>query len=495
MLIDSLNKHFPMSYSSHLLLIVVSTIIFTENGGALNGGNRLRPQINRLLNELQSTPMDAVLYWNLVALQACGNDYDNSVVPTPDQAGPTATSRAFAIIHGAMYDAMTVFNRNFKPLFRPNGMPNTNNLNKESATNAAIMEAAYQTLLVVYPQQTPLFNAVRKQYLNQLRSNENKKRAVNVGILVGQLVAQFILARRENDGSQNSIPYTPVNNPGYHQTDPTHPNQGYLGAHWGNVQPFLLDFGAQFRPANTVGNTTASRLRYLNSIAYFNDFNEVKTFGSKTSTTRTNDQTEIGIFWAYDGAPRLGVPPRLYNQVVRVIAIQERNTLEQNAHLFALVNYAMADAGIAAWDCKYYYNLWRPVVGIRQTIGFVQGDPNWLPLGAPADNNGTNFTPGFPSYVSGHSTFGSAIFEVLRLFYGKDNIRFQFQSDEYNGQTFDSDTGTVRPARSRSYRSFSQAERENFLSRIYLGVHWRIDQKNGRVLGRQVGQFVFNKLS
>lgn len=484
-----------MNYSLHLLLIVFSTIISVANSAVTDDNKRLRPHITRLLNELQSTPMDAILYWNLVALQACGNDYDRSIVPTSDQVGPTETSRAFAIIHGAMYDAMTVFNPNFTPLFRPENLPNTSNLDKESATNAAIMEAAYQTLLVLYPQQRPIFHAVRQQYFRQLKSNGNRKRAINVGVLIGQSVAQFILANRENDGSRETVPYTPVDSPGYHQADPTHPNQGFLGAHWGNVRPFLLDSGSQFRPANVFGSTKASRRRYLSSIRYFNDFNEVKVFGSKTSTVRTSDQTEIGIFWAYDGAPRLGVPPRLYNQIVRVIAIQQRNTLQQNAHLFALVNYAMADSGIGAWDCKYYYNFWRPVVGVRQSVGFAEGDSEWLPLGAPSDNNGTNFTPGFPSYVSGHSTFGSATFEILRLFYGRNDIRFQFQSDEYNGKTFDSDTGLVRPARTRSYRSFSHAETENFLSRIYLGVHWRIDQKNGQLLGRQVGQFVFSKLS
>ena len=477
----------------HNLLIIAFTIISTTNSGTPNRRGALRSQIDSLLAELQSSPIDAVLYWNLVTLQACANDYDTSIASTPDQAGPTATSRALAIIHGAMHDAMAVFNRIFKPLFRPNRMPNMHNVHKESAVNGAIMEAAYQTLFVMYPKQQAIFDAVRKHYLRQLRMDGNRPIGINAGILVGKLISESILTKRQNDGSKVNVPFISMNRPGYHQQDPTHPNQGFLGVNWGNVQPFLLNSGSQYRPSNVVGSTPGSRQDYLNSIQYINDFNEVKTFGSKTSTVRTTDQTEIGIFWAYDGAPKLGVPPRLYNQVVRVIAIQEKNTLQENARLFALVNYAMADAAIAAWDCKYSYNLWRPIVGIRQATGYTQADPNWSPLGAPSDNNGTNFTPGFPSYVSGHSTFGSAIFEALRLFYGRDNIEFYFQSDEYNGETFDSNTGKVRTPRTRYYRSFSEAETENYLSRIYLGVHWRIDQENGQMLGRQVAQWAFNK--
>jgi len=152
---------------------------------------------------------------------------------------------------------------------------------------------------------------------------------------VGQAAAANILAARTDDGSQVSMPYTPINLPGYHQVDPLHPTQGFLGSLWGSVKPFVLESGSQFRASDEVGVTPHDRLNYLRSAHYTQDFQEVYYFGSKQSAVRTPDQTEIGIFWSYDGSPQLGTPPRLYNQIVRTIAGRMGNTPVQNARLFA----------------------------------------------------------------------------------------------------------------------------------------------------------------
>ena len=113
-----------------------------------------------------------------------------------------------------------------------------------------------------------------------------------------------------------------------------------------------------------------------------------------------------------------------------------------------------------------------------------------MPLGAPASNlTGPDFTPPFPSYPSGHAGFGGALFEVLRRFYGTDNIAFTFTSDEYNGVTVGAD-GVVRPRHPRTFASLSQAEEENGQSRIYLGIHWSFDKTLGIEQGRRVARYV-----
>jgi membrane-associated phospholipid phosphatase len=281
--------------------------------------------------------------------------------------------------------------------------------------------------------------------------------------------------------------YTPIPLPGYHRPDPLHPNQGFDEPDWGLVKPFTLNSSDQFLAPNFVGDNPQARLAWLQSPEYIAAFLEVQAIGSENSAVRTADQTEIGIFWAYDGSPKIGTNLRLDNQVARTIATQMGNTEVQNARLFALVNLAMGDAGISAWTTKYHYSFWRPIVAIRAT-----SDPTWTPLGSPADNNsGTNFTPNFPSYVSGHVTFGSALFEILRRYYGTDAIPFSFQSDEFNGVTRDQ-YGMVRPARTRCYGFLTEAELEVWASRIYLGIHWRFDEDQGMVMGRSVADHVFD---
>jgi hypothetical protein len=247
----------------------------------------------------------------------------------------------------------------------------------------------------------------------------------------------------------------------------------------------------------------------MTSKAYRRAYHEVKRLGGDgivTPTERTDEQTVIGIFWAYDGTPSLCAPPRLYNQLALAIADeQDTDDVMDLARLLALINTAMADAGIAIWESKYFYKFWRPVIGIREAdpgtgpTGEGDGnpgtiaDPTYSPLGAPASNlQGPNFTPPFPAYPSGHAGFGGALFQILRRFYGTDRIRFTFISDEFNGITEDNE-GNVRPLIERRFSSLSQAEEENGQSRIYLGIHWRFDKTEGIRQGRRVANFVFDR--
>jgi PAP2 superfamily len=427
-------------------------------------------------------------YWNQVAIDASGLDH-TPVAPGEnrvfgEQIGPCRASRAMAIVHIALFDTL---NAVFGGYHSYTGLPPAPG---GTSTNAAIAQAAHDTLVALFPSQAPSFDARLADDLGLIPDGGPKAD----GIDLGRRAAAAILALRANDGSQHPEPQLGVdylydNTPGEWLQDPISLKAVALGAHWGSVRPFVMTSGDQFRvpphPALTSPEFTAA-------------FNEVKRLGGDgvvTPTERTADQTHAAIFWAYDGTPSLCAPPRLYNQIAVKISDQIGASAVEFARLLALVNVAMADAGIAIWESKYYYKFCRPVTGLRATDRdgnpALVADPSWTPLGAPASNlDGPNFTPPFPSYPSGHAGFGGALFETLRDLYGTDQIPFTFVSDEFNGATRDH-TGVVRPLLPRSFSTLSQAEEENGQSRIYLGIHWAFDKTEGIAQGRRVADYVF----
>jgi hypothetical protein len=443
-------------------------------------------------------PAELVRHWNSLALDATGLDH-TPVSPGEtrifgEQLGPTRSSRAMAIIHIAMFDAINSIAGGYDSYTH---LPPAK---RGASMSAAIMQAAHDAMAAMYPSQKPTFDSELTTELSQIPAG----RAKNDGVAAGARAAAAIVEPRQKDGSQIPEPQLGVNfftsnDPGKWRQDPIGLSPIALGAYWGNVRPFVLKSGKQFRipppPA-------------LTSPEYADAYNEVKLVGgdgSVTPTVRTLDQTDIGTFWAYDGTPTLCAPPRLYNQITMHIADQKGTTHDavSLARLLALVNVSMADAAIAVWESKYHYQFWRPVTGIRESdagtgpSGLGDGNPatigdiTFTPLGAPASNlMGPNFTPPFPSYPSGHAGFGGALFQTLRNFYGTDAISFTFTSDELNGVTRDHN-GNVRPLMPRSFSSLSQAEDENGQSRIYLGIHWSFDKTQAIAQGENVANYVF----
>ena len=433
---------------------------------------------------------DMVLEWNDVLLAANANDHSRA---SPEQGGPVLTARAFAIVSAAMYDAYNSIERIGTPYLV------TAPRATMASSDAAVAQAAHDTLLALFPSQKKMFH---KELSDSLRQVPNGPREMR-GRAVGAYVAKNILAARADDGSEDfgSATYTPSGDPGFHAADPLHPGQGYYGPGAMHITPFAVESLDQFEARRLDDGTPEGRLEFLKSTEYTDAYHEVLALGGdgdEFPTERTDEQTQVGIYWAYDGRPGLGTPPRLYNQMVRTVAVQEGNTEAENARLFALVNIAMADAGFTSWNNKYDDAFWRPILGIRNGEGDGNDDTDgvagWKPLGAPASNprpGETDFTPPFPAYTSGHATFGAAVFQTLERFYGGDDISFAFVSDELNGKTLDA-SGHARPRVERSFDSFTDAKLENAQSRIYLGIHWRFDADDGIKTGDAVADYVFD---
>jgi PAP2 superfamily len=382
----------------------------------------------------------AVIDWNQVLL---------SIVNTPGaQPATIQPTRNFAILHAAIYDAVNAIDRTHEPYLISVRVP-------RSASETAAADAAAHTALVgLYPTRQASLDS---DYATELGKVANGP-AKDEGIRLGEQVASDLLAIRANDGSNlTPPPFIAGTAPGdYRPTPPNFPTPVFTG--WGQVTPFVLDRGDQFRPAPPPA---------LTSDAYARAINEVQSLGSASSTTRTAEQTEIGKFWN---------PPiqNFWNEIAQTVALAHHSNLPTTARLFAALNLSFADSAIAFYDAKYTYRLWRPVTAIRladtdnnpNTIA----DPNWLPL---AGNTAAD-----PSYPGAHSTISAAGADVLTSFFG-DNQNFSLTSPALPGVT-------------RSFRSFTAAAQEAGLSRIFSGQHTRLDHVAGLRLGHDVAGFVLH---
>ncbi|MCK1735885.1 phosphatase PAP2 family protein [Bradyrhizobium sp. 138] len=471
---------------------------------------------------------DIALYWNNVALEANRNDHTGGMAAR-NQRGPTLSSRALAMVHIAMHDAYfglvppgsDLNPKSYEPILPANRITLPAGVGIEDIV-ASVSRAAFVVLSDLYPSQIDRFEVGLRGAMPALGKD------AMLADTFGARVGRNVLDDRTMDGSDvsKSAVFSQLN--GHHRADPFNDEQGLLGQAYGGTRHFVL---ADHAP---LAEPPGCRDKVLdeNDAQYLKHYREAKEKGRRAGSSRTADETAIGLYWAYDGAAQIGTPPRLYNQIV-VAILDDRNRtkpaterLIENLRVLALVNIAMAEAGIDAWYHKYCYNLWRPVIGIRergQGLGpgpnssrsiDVDADPFWEPVGAPSTNTAKrNFTPHFPAYPSGHASFGGAVFETLRLYFGvprgqADKVGFSLVSDELNGLSHDSD-GTRRTRHLRRYDRLLDAMYENAVSRVYLGVHWRFDGTTandadglltqtdnigGVPLGRTIAQSVFDVL-
>lgn len=408
---------------------------------------------------------------------------------------PGVPTRAMAMMNGSIYDVFQAVNRTHQPF-------KVNTSASGASIDAAVSQAAYRVLSDMYPEVQSMLDTTLATRLAAVPDSAAK----TAGITLGNFVAQQYITSHQNDGWNLPDAYTPTVGPGHWSTDPmVAPTiQKGWGSDWGAVTPWAIP------NADTFDAVTPFKISDMNTQRYTDAYNEVKAYGSRNSAVRTATQTQTGLFWAYD-RPGTGAPPVMFTENMKDISEQIGNSPADNARMFAQASITLADSIIAAWDQKYEVDLWRPITGIRDADNDgnpnTVADPTWAYLGAPgADPNSAtdDFTPPFPAYVSGHATMGGAIFKTLELFYGTNDFATadaEFGADPVTGQytlhSSEPGSGLVRDY----YVRFTQdgplgaglensPEGENSMSRIYLGVHWRMDQEDGQALGRAVAEYV-----
>ena len=503
------------------------------------------------VNEPAEYNQNYILYWNSVALDL------NRLVTTlaGPLNGPPGAARVLGILHLAIHDAyFAIETSSGTPTYLPPstnpGGPSTTLPPLLGATDArqAVAGAANTVLIQQYTTLSPNIATATTIQLAQFLRNavsafpslDTLSSGYRFGVAVGNAMLNLLAIKpgepgfdqdsyrprpgkfRFDDDPTNPVRIVPVD-----VNDPTGPKQA--------VHIYQAPFyGMTAKRVAVQGVIDGAQTEHIiadppiNDLAeYYAAFDDIYREGGApglNTTRRTPQQTVIGFFWAYDGSNIIGTPPRLFNQIIRKIAfenkpagITDEKTNADFARLFALINASMADAGIFAWQEKYCFEFWRPLSGVREDDSPF-ADPFWLTLGAPETNsNQIAIKPPFPAckYIScslvgsttftdraidpsGHATFSGACFQAARSYYKQrdnltfapdepDNISFSFVSEELNGVSRDlrnpydpniaitDQLGTVRTRVKRHFPSLWDAMFDAALSRVFLGVHWRFD--------------------
>lgn len=410
---------------------------------------------------------NAVVAWNATAGEAA---LATCIAPLDD---PLHESRMYATMHIAVHDAVNAIERHSLPyVFRMRARGRT-------SVDVAVAAAARDTLVAAiagipapFPQVcrdagTATVEAAYAAALAGVPDGAAKTR----GVTLGRAAAAAVIALRADDGSDTPLIDTGFpqgSAPGQYRFTPGTPFAFAPG--WGQVSPFTLDAADQFRPGPP---------QALGSRRYARDLNEVKRLGGDgltTPTQRTAAQTQTALFWWESS-------PLAWNRIARTIAADRNLDVWQSARLFGLLDMALADGYIASFDTKYHDLYWRPVTAIQEAGAdgnpATTPDPTWTPL---------RTTPPIPEHDSAHAVQGAAAAAVIREFFGTDEIAFSTCSRTLPAGETCTDPNPV----TRHYTSLSQAARENGVSRILIGYHFRTAVRHGIGHGTRIGTHTFD---
>ena len=423
-------------------------------------------------------PEEAVIDWNLNALDALFNPVLPTPPPDPPPARPGAgqtppvAAQHLAMVHGAMYDAVNMIDRGHEPFLK-----NLPGAPKWGSKSAAASTAAYKVLTGLTPAQAALPAAtltwVNDAYTASLAAIPNGP-SKDAGIEAGENAAAAMLGKRTGDGRYTAgISFTCGEGPG--QWRPTNsltcltpPTTGTSDpfAWVAKVTPFTLKSNSQFRSDGPPA---------LGSRKYAKEYDETKRFGgvgtALTPNERTAEQTLAAQFFTSNPMP-------VYARMLRGLAQQKDLSLAEQARLFAMVNVAHADAAINCWDDKAWWSNWRPITAIRlgdsDTNSRTVGDPAWTSFAG---------NPPYPDVSSGYNCVTGSVMNAAKAFFGRDKMEFDLTATVTLG--FPAPT-----ALTRHYSRFTDVVEDTIDARIWQGIHFRTADENGAEIGKNVARWI-----
>jgi hypothetical protein len=415
-----------------------------------------------ILAERQArTEPNPVIHWNRIA---------NEIFPV--DVGPILDSRAMSILHAAIHDAVNGIEHRYEPYTADLSFPG-------ASMQAAVAAAAREVMLAMAPAQRERIEQEYDAALAEVQDGPAKDQ----GVTLGQQTARANLDRRVDDGivagpwppQEGPITepvYVPTGEPGDYDFTPPFdaPPLGPIALvpGWGRLMPFAID-----RARHRLKGPDS-----LSSKRYAHDLNFLKAYGSLESSTRTPDQTNTAFFWFE--------PFAIWNDITTTVMERQHADPWKAARVLALMNFALADAGIVSFDAKYDFRFWRPYTAIRRAgeddNDRTEADPEWLPLlWTPPGEPLLFLIPPIPDYPSAAAMTSAAAAAVLTTHLG-DSESFTVSS-------------VTLPGANRRFRSFNHAAREAGLSRVYGGIHFVHAVEDGWTAGKRIGREVSRALA
>lgn len=398
-----------------------------------------------LLTGLPASASDNVVNdWNTLAL-GCANR----------PAGP-ANIVDLALVQAAVHDAVQSIERRYRPYAE--SVPASGSESKEAAAVAAAYRVLSDTRICSVPSaQTALLAA----YNAYLATGPDP-----AGIAIGQQIGATYLSDHYRETPVPTPVFTGGFGPG--EWSPQAPATAMVSTYLATMEPFALLRPSQFRPQPPPP---------LTSQRYQREYDEVRGVGAigshPTSPTDCAPATDMARFWSGNFAAQ-------WNQVTRDLASSRGLSTGDTARLLALVNIAGADSIIAVWESKIHYNYWRPYGAIRAT-----DDATWTPFIQSPHFAAGSQTPAYPDYVSGANGISGGFLEMLRLYFGTDEIAFAV-----NRAVPAVVTTCTNP---RTFTRISDAKDEVVEARILLGIHFRSADTEAMRLGERVAHWTFHK--
>ena len=395
-------------------------------------------------------PGDVAIQWNMIAQNVL---QPAMAMPSPGTMAMAGMSmpRAFVILsyaHAAMYNAVVAIEGGYEPWMVATAAP------AGGSAPAAAAAAVHAVLVAYVPGQKDMLDMQLLETLTSLGSASGDSAK---GTAVGRAAAQAVLDLRAGDGLDAPVTYAPARASGVWEPFPM-PTTPPLDPWVATMKPFVMKAPSQFRPGPPPT---------LKSRTYVQDLEEVRLMGALNSTARTGTQTEIARFWQTNGVIQ-------YNEMFRAVAQQHGLGLLAAARFFAMGNLIGTDSMVAAFDAKYHYGFWRPWSAIRRAdedaSEITVPDPAWTHLA---------MLPNHPEYVAAHTTFASAIAEMLTNVLGTSNI----------GISLTSTTTMLSPRTTYDYATAQDLRDQVINARVWGGLHYRNSSLVGDAVGRRVATY------